>query len=282
MKIWVFVKPVHHPAFPVFPPPDSTLGEVSGTTPVPNPADEQALEMALTLREKQGPCSGTTVTLCSACERTSCENILRQLLACGADQALWVDLPPGEGCGEGTARNLAHAACLHGFDLGLFGVSDTDTEAGQVGPMFSAVSGIPFLSSVVDLRPGDAGSVEITRKEGRLREEIRTELPACLGVLRGGPLRYPSFWGKCRAGRAEIPCFRGRPQIRRVERLKITGAKPRRSSGVPEQDSVSSAERIRQTLGVSAGQRSIGNQIRGTPEQAARRILEALKGENLL
>jgi len=281
MKACVFVKPVHHPAFAVNVSPGGTLEAGSGSTPISNPLDEYALEMALSLRDGPGP-SCVTVTLCSAGTRTNSEQILRDLLACGADQALWIDAPE-EPDGEVLVRHLVHAFQLHRFDLALFGVSDTDTEAGQAGPMFSALTGIPYLGSVVALRPGNKNaSLEITRKEGRLREEIRVELPVCLGVLRGSPLRYPSFWGKRRANRMEISSLCIPPHPPRIERRKISGAKPRRSSGNPEYTSTSSAERIRQALGVSPQKAPSENQIRGTPEQTARRILEALEREKLL
>jgi len=281
MKACVFVRPVHHPAFPLFPAAGAPLHRLPGYVPTANPPDEQALEMALRLREA-GAFPDLAVALCSAGERAPCERVLRDLLACGADEALWIHTPGGPPDGEALARCLVRAVAGPGLDLALFGASDSDTEAGQTGPMFGALAGIPYFGSVVALRAGPAGSLEITRREGRLREDIRLRPPVCLGVLRGSALRYPSFWGKRRARAAVLPCLRTPPPPSRVERVKVTGGKPRRTAGPRDDVPAGSAERMRQALGVAARKAESAHQIRGTPEEAARRMMEVLAGEKIL
>jgi len=280
MRICVFVKPVHQTAFPLTPARGGTLDSYDRYAPLPNPTDEYALEMALSLRE--GTCDpGATVSLCSAGGPTACETVLRELLACGADRALWIRGTTADPDGEAVARSLLAAFRDHRFDVALFGVSDSDTDAGEVGPMFSALSGIAFLAPVTGLRPAAPGRLEVTRKEGRLREEFRVQTPICLGVLRGKPLRYPSYWGKRRAARAQILCLQPEPHTPRIERVKIAGSKPRRTSAEGQDPAATSADKIRQALGLSAGEAADGNRIEGTPEQVSRRILHVLERENL-
>ncbi len=280
MKICVFARPVHNSIFPLVPAPGGPLSACGGYTPIPNPMDEVALEMALSLREALGP-TASTVTLCSAGEQAACESVLRELLACGADGAIWIPDSAGEPDGERVARNLRAAFRAQRFDLALFGFYDSDTEAGEVGPMFGVLSGIPYLGPAADIRPAGTHGLEVTLKEGRLREKVRVQTPVSIGVLRGKPLRYPSYRGRSMAARARIRCVEAPSYEPRVQRVKIAGSKPRRTGGQGLEPQADSADRIRQALGVSAPRAGDGNRIEGTPEQAARRILHVLERENL-
>jgi electron transfer flavoprotein alpha/beta subunit len=184
------------------------------------------------------------------------------------------------------------AACLNSFyreepfDLGLFGARDLDTGAGEVGPMFSALAGIPYVDSVVGVRWGGERQVEVTRKQKRLREEIRVTLPACLGIQRGTQLRYPSFWGKLVAEKSRIRAAPVGDTNRepRVERQKFTRSKPKKGSVADAYAASSGVDRMRQALGMAgAGTTQKGDSLlRGDPEEVAKRILTVLKEEKAI
>ena len=152
--------------------------------------------------------------------------------------------------------------------------------------MFSALSGLPFIDSVVQVRWDGEQGLRVTRKQKRLREEIRATLPVCLGIQRGSPLRYPSFWGKLEAQGSRIDAFPlGRDRATpRIERQKFTRPKPRRGSVAETYAAASSVDRMRQALGIGqvGKERSGDSLLKGNPEEAVKRILRILEKERIL
>lgn len=281
MRIVVFVRPVHNPAIRIEPVSTRVLQDLPGYQPIPNPMDELALEAALRLKES-APLP-VHVSVCSV-GRDSSRGVLEELLACGADQALCIEEPAWEPDGAVVAGSLRAFYGDEPFDLGLFGARDLDTDAGEVGPMFSALAGIPYIGSVVDVRWSGDCRIEVTRKQKRLREEIRVAFPACLGMQRGQPLRYPSFWGKLEAASTRIPVVpAGEPRREpRVERMKFTRSKPRKGSVANAYAASSSVDQMRQALGIGGGgAKQDDSLLTGNPGEMAARILAILKKEKL-
>jgi electron transfer flavoprotein alpha/beta subunit len=282
-RIAVFVRPVQNPAISVEPSSTRVLEELPGYHPIPNPMDELALEVGLRLRERALP--SVTVLACSVGGRSS-RRVLQEFLACGADRAVCIEETDWEPDGAVVAACLSEYYRSEPFDLGLFGARDLDTGAGEVGPMFSALTGLPYIDSVVEVKWGGEREVRVTRKQKRLREEICITLPACLGIQRGSPLRYPSFWAKLEAEGSRIRTVPPGDVRRgpRLERQKFTRSKPRRGSVADAYAAKSSVDRMRQALGIGGGggERKEDSFLKGNPEDAVKRVLTILKEERIM
>lgn len=283
MRIVVFARPVQNPAVPVEPGASCVLEELRGYAPIPSPLDELALEAALSLRDQAEP--ATTVTVCSV-GRDPARKVLRELLACGADQAVCIEEAGWEPDGAVVAACLSEFYRAEPFDLGLFGERDLDTGAGEVGPMFAALTGMSYIDSVVQARWSGEGQVDVTRRQKRLREEIRIHLPACLGILRGASLRYPSFWGKLEAEGSTIPTprFVNARRDPRLERKKFTRSKPRKGSVANAYAESRSVDQMRQALGITGvgGKQKEDSFLKGDSGEVADRILTILKKEKII
>jgi electron transfer flavoprotein beta subunit len=283
MRIVVFTRPVHNPAIPIEPSSARVVEDLPGYQPIPNPMDELALEIALSLKERDS--RSVTLTACSVGTEAA-RIVLKEFLSCGVDEAVCVEEAGREPDGAIVAACLSKFYREEPFDLGLFGARDLDTGAGEVGPMFATLAGVPYVDSIVDVRWSGDRHIEVTRKQKRLREEIRVALPACLGIQRGIQLRYPSFWGKLEAEKSQIRTVAiGELNLEpRVERRKFTRSKPKKGSVADAYSAASSVDRMRQALGmVGAGTaQKEDSLLKGDPEEVAKRILTILKEEKAI
>jgi electron transfer flavoprotein alpha/beta subunit len=212
--------------------------------------------------------------------------VLREFLACGPDEAVHIEEPGWEPDGAVVAARLCEFFEKEPFDVGLFGARDLDTGAGAVGPMFAALAGLPFIDSIVRVKWSGDGRIDVTRKQKRLREEIRVGLPACLGILRGAPLRYPSFWGKLEADAlslVEVPPGDA-PREARLERKKFSRPKPKRGSMAVAYAEKRSVDQMRQALGIveTGGEQKEDSFLKGDSREVAERILEILREEKVI
>lgn len=116
---------------------------------IPNPADISALEEALCLRDRF---AGSTITIMTM-GAAICENMLRQGLARGADEAVILTDPAFAGADTAaTSRTLAAAIeYMGGYDLIFCGRKTTDGETGQVGPELAARLGIPSAVNCTEI-----------------------------------------------------------------------------------------------------------------------------------
>ena len=283
MRIVVFARPVQNPAVGIESGATRVLEELSGYEPIPNPMDELALEVALSLREKAS--LPVRIMACSV-GRESSRKVLTEFLSCGADEAVCIEEARWEPDGAVVAACLSELYSTAPFDLGLFGERDLDTGAGEVGRMFAALAGIPYVDSVVEVKWKGDRQIDVTRKQKRLREEIRVTLPACLGILRGDPLRYPSFWGKLEGDALRIRTVSAGGVLRepRLERKKFARPKPKKGSVANAYAESSSVDQMRQALGIAGagGQQKEDAFLKGDPEEVAERILEILKEEKVI
>lgn len=250
---------------------------------MPNPLDEIALEMALRLRDEIP--SSVSIRACSVGGEPS-RHVLQDLLACGTDQAVWLLEDLWEPDGTRVAGRLCEYYRSEPFDLGLFGMQDVDTGAGQVGPMFSVLAGLAFVDSVVDMKWDRGNQIEVTCVRQRVRERIRMTLPACVGILRGKPIRYPSFWGKRKAQKIRIhPIPASRPSDPPcLERKRFASSKPRKGSTMSAYAEASGADKIRQALGFKDKDTDTNRSvlIQGDPEKTARKILDIWSQEKVV
>jgi electron transfer flavoprotein beta subunit len=157
-----------------------------------SPYDEFGLEEALRIREKKG--GGTVTVLSVGPERA--KTGLRECLARGADEAIWVDatgVPYLDALG--TAKALAAAAKGGAYDFFWFGQKGVGYDESLVGPMFAELMGLPHVGSVVQVEVGD-GTLTAHREIEGAHEVVECTVPAVLTAQKGlNEPRYASLKG---------------------------------------------------------------------------------------
>lgn len=168
---------------------------------ITNPADNSALEEALRLREE----TGGSVTVMSMGAQF-CENMLRQAVAKGADEAVLLsDMAFAGADTAATSRVLACAVkYLGGYDVIFCGVKSTDGETGQVGPELAARLGIAFAGACTEIYyEGERMLCNCMTSTGS--EKLSLPLPCVLSTVCGiNSPRLPGLKGLRRAARTEI------------------------------------------------------------------------------
>lgn len=147
---------------PEMPPRDFRLEQenmapaTEGIPLVVNPFDQNALEVALQLREKIAGATVTAVTV----GPEGAGDVLRKALAVKADRA--VRVPLEQDCklsGGIVASLLAHAVKELQADLVLCGRQAGDWDGGQVGLTLAEELGWPGVNLVMGIEPGAGGLV---------------------------------------------------------------------------------------------------------------------------
>jgi electron transfer flavoprotein beta subunit len=112
--------------------------------------DESAVEQALLLKESV---PGSNVHVISYGPAPGTEEVLRQAIALGCDQASWIEAP-SESISDPAATTRALAAAIGPIphDLVLCGKQAGDDESGLVGGGLAELLGLPDFGCVVDLR----------------------------------------------------------------------------------------------------------------------------------
>ena len=163
-----------------------------GIPPVINPFDENALEAAIRIKEKQG---GEIILL------TLGRNISRALIlkavASGADASVVAEDPSFDHAVLDPARSASLLAAavdkMGGFDLILCGRQASDTNAGQVGLGMAHYLGIPAITLAKSVDVMD-GRVVVERVLAEGYEVWEAPLPCLVTVSSEiGDLRYPSL-----------------------------------------------------------------------------------------
>ena len=157
-----------------------------------SPYDEYALEEAL--RTKEAKAAGTVTVITVGPERA--KTGLRECLARGADEAIWVDSAGTASLDAlGTARALAAAAKGGAYDFLWFGQKGVGYDESLVGPMVAELLGLPHVGSVVKLELGD-GKVTAHREIEGAHEIVESPLPVVLTAQKGlNEPRYASLKG---------------------------------------------------------------------------------------
>ncbi|WP_206812509.1 electron transfer flavoprotein subunit beta/FixA family protein [Paradesulfitobacterium ferrireducens] len=159
---------------------------------VPSPYDENALEMALQMKEK----AGGKVAVISLGDK-SVEKTLRKGLALKADEAVLV----GDN-GIDPFNSYQVAIGLHSGiqtldfspELILCGSQAADTDAGHIGPLVAELLGWPCVSLVTDIQLIDHKLVVI-RQEDDIESTWEVDLPAVVTVKSTpmNQIRYPKL-----------------------------------------------------------------------------------------
>ena len=157
-----------------------------------SPYDEFALEEALKTKEAKG--AGTVTVTSVGPERA--KTGLRECLARGADEAIWVDAG-GTGFLDalGVAKALAAAAKGGSYDFYWFGQKGVGYDESLVGPMFAELLGVPHVGSIIQLEVGE-GKITAHREIEGAHEVVECTLPAVLTAQKGlNEPRYASLKG---------------------------------------------------------------------------------------
>jgi electron transfer flavoprotein beta subunit len=166
--------------------------EPRGIPPVLSLFDENALEMALRIRDAN---PADSVSVLSMGRRISTAVMLKALAA-GADCLVKVEddaLDAAELDSHITAQVLAAALRKMGFDLIVAGRQAADWNDGQVGIGLARLLDIPAVTLVRRVQVS-ADSLTIDRTLPHGYEIVRTTLPAVVMVGgEAGELRYPSM-----------------------------------------------------------------------------------------
>ena len=151
-----------------------------GVPSILNPFDENAMEEALSLRDRHG--GSVTVVSMGPLQAAAA---LSYCLQMGADEA--VLLSDGAVRGSDTLATgyaLSKLIGYVGYDLVLCGNEAIDGCTGQVGPSIAGHLDIPQLTYVREVKVED-GLVRVLRDAGSMVEYLETELPAVVCVLKG-------------------------------------------------------------------------------------------------
>jgi electron transfer flavoprotein alpha subunit len=115
----------------------------------------------------------------------SAEDVLREAVACGVQEAVHVCDPAFAGSDTlVTARALVASLEREGpFDLVLVGRGSADSETGSIGPQVAQLMGLPFAGPVRSLRTIDGGTaVDLDVEAEGVTERVRVRLPAVLSA----------------------------------------------------------------------------------------------------
>ena len=260
MRILVLTKPVPDPAAGAERlGPDFRLDR-SASPSVVNGNDEYALEAALQLVEAHG---GEVAILSMAPANGT--DTMRKALAMGAQRGVLVTDPVLDGADmAATIRVLAAAAAAEEFDLLLAGLDTSDGQGGAVAAGVAAVLGLPLLSTAAAIEPDPAaGRVRVRRLSAKGYDVIEAPMPAVISCTQAlGAPRYPSLKGIMAARSREIA-------QRTVADLGDTA--------IP-----GSTWSTRVTAAEAPPARAAGRVVRGTPDEAAREVVDFLAARRLI
>jgi len=220
-----------------------------------NPNDKNALETALQLKDAHG----AEVVVLSLGEPRA-EDALREALSMGADQAfLLTDAAFAEADAAAAALILGRAIEKIGdYDLILTGQRTLDTGASQIGPRLAEYLGLPQVLGVREVSDLSDGKLRAKRNWKEGYAEVEVGLPALLSVApQANQPRYPhgarimnayreweiTTWGLADLGLTE------------EELSPLIGLQ--REAFPPE--------------------RTLGEILTGTPEEAAKELAQVLK-----
>ncbi len=146
-----------------------------------NPADLNAIEAAMVLKEQTG---GKVAVFTMG--PTDAEKALRDAMALGCDEScLITDRCLAGGDTIATAKVLARSIEKYGkFDLILSGALSADGATGQVGAMVAEYMGIPHVAEIQGLSydEDDKDCITAVKKYQGMEWKIKAALPALVSV----------------------------------------------------------------------------------------------------
>ncbi|WP_028579078.1 electron transfer flavoprotein subunit beta/FixA family protein [Desulfogranum japonicum] len=201
MNIVVCIKQVPDAKDVRLDPETNTLAR-DGVESIMNPYDRHALEEAVCLREQHG---GTVTVLSMGPPQA--EAMLREAIACGADEAILVSDRAFAGADTwATSYTLTKAIETIGdVDLTLCGKQAIDGDTAQVGPGIACRLKIPFVTCVQKTRESSDEAIIVERMMDDGFDVIKVPLPALLTVVKDiNEPRVASLKGKMKAKKATV------------------------------------------------------------------------------
>lgn len=193
-----------------------------GIPPVINPYDEQAVELALRLKDKYGG-KITVITI----DRDSPSSIIKQALSMGADEGIVLaDKAFEESDSFSIAYILSQAIKKVGdYDLVLCGRQAADWDEGLVGSIIAERLGLPLVTL--------AGDIDIDDGELKMKcvildgyQVFSVPTPAVVTVSNEvGQPRLPSGWGIISASQKKIPVWNAEDIKTRPSRIGTRAAR---------------------------------------------------------
>ena len=175
-----------------------------GIPPAMNPYDEQAVELALRLKDKYG---GKITVLTLGNEATS--SITKHALAMGADEGIVITDKAFEGSDSFSKAYILSQAIkkVGDYDLVLCGRQAADWDEGLVGSIIAENLGLPLvtLAEAVDVANG---KLKVKRVILDGYQVFTVPTPAVITVSNEvGRPRLPSGWGIISASQKQIPVW---------------------------------------------------------------------------
>ena len=204
MKIVVLIKQVPDTAEERRLSPDTGRVDREATDPVIDEITERALELALTVKDRDKSTEVVVATMGPADAAKS----IRKALSMGADSGIHIldDSLAGADMVL-TAATLAAALRDTGADLVIAGNESTDGRAGMIPAMIAEHLGLPLLGSLVSAEIG-GDSVAGVRLSEAGTQEVTASYPAVLTVTeRFEEARFPNFKGIMGAKRKPLATF---------------------------------------------------------------------------
>lgn len=165
-----------------------------------SPYDEFALEEAIRTREAKG--TGTVTAVSVGPDRT--KTGLREALARGADEAVWIQQKDPEMDAYAVAKNLAAAIKEMPHDFVWFGQKGVGGDESIVGPMVAEFLGLPHVGSIVKFQLAE-GKVLCDREIEGAHEHVECTIPCVLTTQKGlNDPRYASLKGIMAAKKKSI------------------------------------------------------------------------------
>lgn len=223
MEVAVFISGVADPKWPL--PPEVTLpslqahGAQRGVT---SPFDEAALELALSLRDRDPQARVTALV-------ASDEALARRIAGWRPDALHRIDvaaLDRWDGNQVATALGQALAALAPDADLVLIGREFGDFDDGVVAPALARRAGLPFLSLALGIGPV-AGGLSVLRQGSGGLERAHVPARAIASVTNdpGNRLRHPLMKNVMLAKKMPIPGWQA-PAPAAADALRLADLRP--------------------------------------------------------
>jgi len=226
-----------------------------------NPFDENALEEALRIKEK----NKASVT-CISMGPPQAKEALRKALAMGVDEVFLISDPLFAGSDTWATSYILSQSIrkLGSFDLIIAGKQAIDGDTGQVGPALAEFLGIPQITYVRKLEVED-GRIRAERTLEDYFEVVEAKLPLLVTVTKEiNEPRYPSLKGILKAKKTEIPVLTNRDLNLPLDKIGLEG----------------SPTRVVKVFNPSPPPK--GEIIEGDLKEKVERVIEEIKKRNLL
>ena len=190
-----------------------------------NPFDLFAIEEALRLRHQHG---GVVTALSMGPPQVL--STLREVISIGVDHAVLLsDIAFAGADTLATSYALARGVSTIGhFDLIICGRQAVDGDTAHVGPELAEWLAIPHIACVTKVRDRGDGCLITERLTEEGLERVKLPLPGLITVDKGiNEPRFPSFKGKMRAMRCEIPILSAEDIGASADKIGLKGSPTR-------------------------------------------------------